>query len=240
LTLGLALTLPCVGAWAQVGSGAAAGTVQPETAQSNGMERQQGQMLARGSMWATDTIHTPLQEFVSLNVHEVGELSRQFDVFRANDRPEMAQMLYHMVRDHVLVSDAAQNVLARRGDVSKPVILMSQQPMPTSPDELVRHNIAMHEMMLERTREMMANANSPEERGIYETAIRATEKHLQWLRGAEQGQPVRLGFFSPTMPLSLIAGYREEIGGRNGANGTRRYRNGANGMQQYRNNGTAR
>jgi hypothetical protein len=169
-------------------------------------------------------IDSPMQEFVSHNVHEIGELSRQIDQFRAADRPEMVRMLQHMIRDHVLVSDAARNVLARRGDVSRPAPMMAVAPMPATPEEFIRQQIAHHEQMLSHTEQLLANATTPEERSIYQQSVQATRRHLNWLRSAEQGQQVALGFFGPTAPLARIAGYREErrVGA---ARGTRNNRN---------------
>jgi hypothetical protein len=182
-------------------------------------------MMGLQPLWPTDRIHTPLQGFVSTQVHEVGMLAQQIDFFKAAGRPDVVQTLYHMVRDHVLVSDAGQNVLARRGDISKPVSLMAPEPMPNTAEEIIRHDIAMHEKSLERTRELLANATSPEERSVYQTAERATQKHLEWLRRLDQGERVALGFFGPTIPLSQIAGYRAEIGTRsNRSRTTRRMR----------------
>jgi hypothetical protein len=177
-------------------------------------------MAEREPLVPAGTIHTPLQGFVSHQVHEVGTLSSQIDLFKAAGRPEVVQALYHMIRDHVLVSEAARNVLARRGDVSRPVSLFSQHPMPTAPEEVIRHDIEAHERSLESTRQLFENAQSPEERNIYQQAMNAAEKHLQWLRSFEQGEPVRLGFFGPTIPLARIAGYRDETGTRptNGRN----------------------
>jgi hypothetical protein len=218
LTLGLTLALSGVGAWAQ-------DTTAPSQGAGTTAQTESGAMTGLQPLWSTDTIHTPLQGFVSTQVHEVGELAQQIDFFKAADRPDVVQTLYHMVRDHVLVSDAAQNVLAQRGDVSKPVSLMPAEPMPTTAEEMIRHDIAMHEQALERTRNLLANASSPAERSIYQTAERATQKHLNWLRRIDRGERVALGYFGPTIPLSQIAGYRSEIGARSNANRSRRMRN---------------
>jgi len=168
----------------------------------------------RGSLFAAGTIYTGLQGFVSQQAHEVGELSQQIDFFRAADNPDMVMVLYHMIRDHTLVKDAAQNVLARRGDVSRPVTLFANQPMPTEVADVIRHDIAMHEEMAADTQQALQNASSDEERSIYQHALNASQKHLNWLRRADQGQRLNLGYFGPTMPLSRIAGYREEMGTR--------------------------
>jgi len=178
----------------------------------------------RGNLVATDKIYTPLQDFVSHQAHEVGELSQQIDFFRGVGNPDAVMTLYHMIRDHVLVKDAAQNVLARRGDVSRPVTLRSEQPMPDTAQDIIRHDIAMHEQALTSTQQALQNANSNEERNIYQHALNATQKHLAWLHKIDQGQQVGLGFFGPTTPLSRIAGYREEIGSRRTTTRTHRTR----------------
>jgi len=178
----------------------------------------------RGSLVATDKIYTTLQDFVSHQAHEVGELSQQIDFFRGAGNPDAVMTLYHMIRDHVLVKDAAQNVLARRGDVSRPVTLFSQQPMPDTASDIIRHDIAMHEDALASTQQALQNANSDEERNIYQHALNATQKHLAWLHKIDQGQQVGLGFFGPTTPLSRIAGYRQETGTRRTANRAHRTR----------------
>jgi hypothetical protein len=158
-----------------------------------------------------ETVHSPMQEFVSHNVHEIGELSRAIDQYQAADRPDLVRVLYHMIRDHVLVSDAAQNVLARRGDVSRPVRMASMAPTPASAEEFVDHQIAHHEQMLAQTEQLLAQASTPEERSVYQQSVNATRRHLNWLRQMDQGQQVALGFFGPTEPLARIAGYREEF-----------------------------
>jgi len=198
-------------------------TAQPDGTRTDaGVTTSDSHSMGLQPLWPADAIHTPLQGFVSSQVHEVGMLAQQIDFFKAADRPDVVQTLYHMIRDHVLVSDAAQNVLARRGDVSKPVSLMPHGPMPTTAEEYIWHDIMMHEQALERTRELLAGTNSPEERSIYQTAERATQKHLDWLRRIDQGERVALGHFGPTIPLSQIAGYRAEIGSRPARNGASR------------------
>jgi len=178
----------------------------------------------RGSLFATDKIYTPLQDFVSHQAHEVGELSQQIDFFRGAGNADAVMTLYHMIRDHVLVKDAAQNVLARRGDVSRPVTLLADQPTPDTATDMIRHDITMHEQALASTQQALQNASSDEERSIYQHAINATQKHLGWLHKLDQGQRVGLGFFGPTTPLSRIAGYRQEIGTRRTAGRTHRMR----------------
>jgi len=176
----------------------------------------------RENLVATDKIYTPLQDFVSHQAHEVGELSQQIDFFRGAGNPDAVMTLYHMIRDHVLVKDAAQNVLARRGDVARPVTLLAEQPMPDTAQDLIRHDITMHEQALASTQQALQNANSDEERNIYQHAVNATQKHLAWLHKLDQGQQVGLGFFGPTTPLSRIAGYRQEIGARRTTSRTHR------------------
>jgi hypothetical protein len=279
LTIGLALTLPFAGAWANDPAGEQygtpnAGTVHTHPGAEDSMEPdpavriqevpsetpaapdmygqtdtdetgalQNGEpesgtvaapmpeagMEARAPLVAAGTIHTPLQEFVSHQVHEIGELSQQMEIFKTAGRQDMVQALYHMIRDHSLASDAAQNVLARRGDVSKPVTLFSEHAMPSSPEEVIRHDIMMHEQMLDRVQQYLANADSAAERSIYQHALNGTQKHLDWLRTADQGQRLSLGFFGRTMPLSLIAGSREEIGTPSGTGNGARNMNGNRG-----------
>jgi len=161
----------------------------------------------------TSEIRSPLREFVTRQVDEVAALQPQFDAFRAANRPDAVRVLYHMVRDNVLVADAARNLLARRGQVSRPVAM--SMPMPVTadtPEQILRQDIEAHQQALSGTQQLMANATSPEERSIFQRAIDATQQHLNWLQSLAQGQQVALGFFGPTMPLSRIAGYREEVG----------------------------
>ena len=155
------------------------------------------------------TYSSPLQQFMSDQVNEVGELSQQIDQFRAAKRPEAVMALYHMIRDHTLVADAARNVLARRGEVSEPTF-MPMQAIGNSPDEILQYDIQAHQETLSQLQQMLANASSPEEKNIYQRAINATNKHLNWLTAMNQGQPVQIGFFGPTTPLNRIAGYRAE------------------------------
>jgi hypothetical protein len=155
------------------------------------------------------TSGSALRDFVGAQLGEVGELSQQIDQFRAAKRPEAVMALYHMIRDHTLVADAARNVLARRGEVSEPMSL----PMPVmgnSPEEIIQHDVQAHQEALSQLQQMLASASSPEEKNIYQRAINATNKHLGWLNAMNQGQPVQIGFFGPTVPLNRIAGYREE------------------------------
>jgi ferritin len=152
---------------------------------------------------------SPLRDFVSAQVNEVGELSDQIDQFRAAKRPDAVMAAYHMIRDHTLLADAARNVLARRGEISEPVF-MPMQATANSPDELIQHDLQAHQQTLSQLQQMLANAQSPEERTIYQRAIDAVNKHLGWLNAMSQGQTAQIGFFGPTTPLNRIAGYREE------------------------------
>jgi len=152
----------------------------------------------------------PLQEFVSHQAHEVGMLSDQMDVLKAANRQDAVMAFYHMIRDHTLVSDAAQNVLARRREIARPFPVRMDEPMAQTPEEIIRQQAQHHEQELANLRQMMANANTPEERSILQRAEAATSKHLNWLRSMDQGQPVQIGYFTPTVPLSRIAGYRQQ------------------------------
>jgi len=152
---------------------------------------------------------TPLHVFMSKQVDEVGMLGDQMDVFRTAKRQDAVMAMYHMIRDHRLVADAAQNVLARRGDVTQPEF-DSMAPTPQDPQEIIRQQIQDHEQALTQTQQLLSSATTPEERSIYQRAVDVTNKHLAWLRAMDQGQPIRIGFFGPTIPLARIAGYREE------------------------------
>jgi hypothetical protein len=167
---------------------------------------------------------TPLQQFVSDNVNEVGTLAREMDALRAAGRKDAVMAAYHMIRDHTLVANAAQNVLAQRNQVSRPVITVSTEPMPSTPEEIVKQQIQMHEQALSQTQQLLANATTPEERSIYQRSVDATNKHLTWLRAFDQNQPVQIGYFTPTIPLSRIAGYREETGVQQSAQNTHQVR----------------
>jgi hypothetical protein len=151
----------------------------------------------------------PLHQFLSQQVGEVGMLGDEMDVFRAAKRQDAVMAMYHMIRDHRLVADAAQNVLARRGDVSRP-ILVSMEPTPQDPQEIIRQQIQHHEQALAQTQQLLSSAATPEEQSIYQRAVDVTNKHLAWLRALDQGQQLRIGFFGPTIPLARIAGYREQ------------------------------
>jgi len=196
----------------QPGNGPA--TQQPGTGQTDATgTAQQGAMAASNG-------YSPLQQFVSHQVDEVAMLSPQFDAFRAANRQDAVRVLYHMVRDHVLVADAARNLLARRGQVSRPVSMsmpMTMTAMGDSPEQIIRQDIEAHQQALSSTQQLLANATSPEERSIYQQAINGTQKHLSWLQSMDQGQQVAVGFFQPTIPLSRIAGYREQVAAAGGS-----------------------
>jgi hypothetical protein len=180
--------------------------------QPNGGQTGTSSSTTSGST-ATAQVGSPLQQFVGRQVDEVAALQPQFDVFRAANRPEAVRVLYHMVRDHVLVADAARNLLARRGQVSRPAMMPTNMVMAAdSPEQMIRQDIDAHQQTLTDTQQMMANASTPEERSIYQQSINATQKHLNWLRALDQGQQVALGYFGPTVPLNRIAGYREQVG----------------------------
>jgi len=173
----------------------------------------------QGTMVSPDS-YSPLQKFVSSQADEVATLSPQFDVFRAANRQDAVRVLYHMVRDHVLVADAARNLLARRGQVSRPASMsapMTLMPMGDSPEQIIRQDIEAHQQALSNTQQLLTSATSPEERSIYQQAINATQKHLGWLQSMDQGQQVAVGFFQPTIPLSRIAGYREQVAAAGGS-----------------------
>jgi hypothetical protein len=154
----------------------------------------------------------PLQQFVSHQNHEIGMLSRQMDVLKAANRPEAVMAFYHMVRDHTLVSDAAQNVLARRREISRPFPVRMEEPMAQTPEEIFRQQVQHHEQALAETRELMSSAGTPEERSVLQQAANATTRHLNWLRALDQGQQIQISYFTPTMPLSRIAGFRAQSG----------------------------
>jgi hypothetical protein len=195
LAVGLALTLSCAGARAQ-------------DQETRVRTTEQGTML-RGPMWA-ESISSPMQEFVSHEVHEILDLSRHLEQFRAANRPELVRVMQHMIRDHTLVKDAARSVLARQGKESKPV-RMEMEPMAEGPEAFIRRQIELHEKHLADSQQLLAQAGTPEERSVYQQAVRDTRKHLNWLRRLDQGQPVRIGAFGPTTPLARIAGYREQL-----------------------------
>lgn len=155
---------------------------------------------------------SPLQQFVGRQIDEVAALQPQFDAFRAANRPEAVRVLYFMVRDHVLVADAARNLLARQGQVSRPVTMPTTTVVADTPEQMIKQDIDAHQQTLTDTQQMLANASSPEEKSIYQQAVNKTQKHLTWLRAMDQGQQVALGYFGPTVPLNRIAGYREQVG----------------------------
>jgi len=192
---------------------------QPNQPPDNGQAIQQPQTGQPGAAGNTQQgggmTASPLQQFVAHQADEVATLSTQFDVFRAANRKDAIPVLYHMVRDHVLVGDAARNLLARRGEVSRPASMsmpMTATAMGDSPDQILQQDLQAHQQALTDAQQMLANATSPEERSIYQQAVNATQKHVGWLQSLNQGQQVALGFFEPTVPLNRIAGYREQVG----------------------------
>jgi len=203
-SLGLALALPCVGAWAQDETSKPADTAA------------QSQPTDQPSMITLGEFHSPLHEFVSHQAHEITELSMQVDAAKAENRPDVARTLTHLIRDHVLLMDAGRNVLGQRNEVSTPVTMFSTAPMPASLAEMIHHDLEAHQKALEDGQRLLANATTPEERNIYRRAGQVTQRHLDWLRQMDQGQRVDLGFFGPTMPLSRIAGSFQEARGSTG------------------------
>jgi hypothetical protein len=186
---------------------------QPDTQPVQPLPDQPTPATEAGSQIDTEGLSVnlnPLQEFVSHQNHEVGMLSRQMDILKAANRPEAVMAFYHMIRDHTLVSDAAQNVLARRREISRPFAVRMDEPMAQTPEEIFRQQVQHHEQALAKTREMLSSASTPEERSVLQQAANATSKHLNWLRALDQGQQIRISYFTPTMPLSRIAGYRAQ------------------------------
>lgn len=153
---------------------------------------------------ATPTYYSPLQEFQSKQVDEIGELSQELTQFKAAKRPDAVMALYHMIRDHRLLADAAGNILARRGDVSTPTI--TPMPIAGTPDEMLQQDIQGHQQTASQLQQMASNANSPEEQRLYQRALNVTNQHLNWLNSLSQGQQVSLGFFGPTTPLGVLSG----------------------------------
>jgi hypothetical protein len=151
----------------------------------------------------------PLQEFVSHQNHEIGMLAEQMDTFRAADRNDVVMAMYHMIRDHTLVSDAAQNVLARRGDIARPFPMVMNAPLPRTAEEIIDQQLRHHEEELPKVQQLLADASTPEEKSIYQRSVNAINKHLNWLRAFDQGQQVQISYFGPTPSISRIAGYRQ-------------------------------
>lgn len=166
---------------------------------------------APGAAAAAD--QSPLHAFVSDNVNEVGMLADQIQQAKAANRPEVVRMLQHMVRDHVLVADAARIALARSGQRSTPQASgMEMGPMGNSLEEMIRADIQAHEQMLTKVQQLRADASTPQERSIYQQALNATQRHLDWLRSFDQGRPVQLGYFGPTPSLTQIAALPVNVG----------------------------
>jgi len=205
LSVGLALAFACAGAHAQ-DNGDNAGQANPAQTGDQPASSPSSSMIALGQT------HSPLQEFVSRQVAEVAELSMQVDQAKAEGRPDAARSLTHFIRDHVLVADAARNLLGQRNQVATPVTMISTAPPPSTLAEMIRQDIEMHRQALNDVQQLQANASTPEERNIYQRAAQATQNHLNVLQRMDQGERVDLGFFGPTMPLSRIAGSRQQVG----------------------------
>lgn len=153
---------------------------------------------------ATPTYYSPLQEFASRNVDEIGELSQELTQMKAAKRSDAVMALYHMIRDHRLLADAAENLLARRGDVATPTTTV--MPVPNTPEDIIHQDIQGHEAMVSNLQQMIANTNAPEEKRLYQQGLDATNKHLNWLHSLDQGQQVSVGFFGPTTSLGDLIG----------------------------------
>jgi len=220
----------------------------PTPAQTNPAPPAPTQSSAPGQMGSTATpsYSSPLQEFASKNVDEVGELASQLNQFRAANRPDAVMVLYHMIRDHRLAADAAQNILARRGDDATPTITVMPSTGSSAAD-MIRQDIQGHQQMASDLQQMISNANTPADKHLYQRALNVTNKHLQWLQALDQGQQVAVGFFGPTTPLGQlsgqagvatasatgypqptisqrVAGYQQQITSRRAATRHRRYR----------------
>ena len=153
----------------------------------------------------TPVYASPLQELVSHQVDEIGELEQQLDQFRAANRPDAVMVAYHMIRDHRLLADAAANTLARRGDVATPMLTVSQT-MPNAPADMIRQDIQERQQTATNLQQLISSANTPEDKNLYQRALDVTNKHLQWLQALDQGQKVAVGFFGPTTPLGQLSG----------------------------------
>jgi hypothetical protein len=153
---------------------------------------------------AAPTYSSPLQEFMSRQLDEVGQLSQELTQMQAAKKPDAVMALYHMIRDHRLMADAAANILARRGESATPTF--TSMPIPNTPDEAIRQDIQGHQQTASDLQQMIANANSPEEKRLYQHALNATNQHLAWLQKLDQNQQVAAGFFGPTTPLGDLSG----------------------------------
>jgi hypothetical protein len=153
----------------------------------------------------TPVYYSPLQQLASQNVDEVGELSQQIDQMRAANRPDAVMVMYHMIRDHRLIADAAANALARRGAVAAPTLTVTP-PVANSPADIIHQDIQEHQQTASNLQQLISSANAPEDKNIYQQALNATNKHLQWLQALDQGQQVAVGFFGPTTPLGQLSG----------------------------------
>jgi hypothetical protein len=165
---------------------------------------------ASGAATTTPTYSSPLQQFASQQEDEVGTLSQQIDLLRGQNRPQAVLALYHMIRDHQLLVDAARNVLARRGDNAT----LTLNPMPlesTDPQALYQNDIQAHQQAVSNLQQLISNTSAADEKNIYQRGLNVANKHMQWLQALNQGQNLQIGFFGPTVPLDRIAGYREEL-----------------------------
>lgn len=172
----------------------------------NGTQQTQPPSNTPGTMGTTTTpaYSSPLQEFMSRQLDEVGALSQALTQFQAAKRSDAVMALYHMIRDHRLLADAAANILARRGESAQPIFAM--QPIPNSPEETVRQQLQEHQQTASNLQQLIDNASSPEEKRIYQRALNATNQHLAWLQALDQNQKVAVGFFGPTTPLGDLIG----------------------------------
>jgi hypothetical protein len=157
-----------------------------------------------GQQAATPTYSSPLQEFMSRQLDEVGELSQELTQFQAAKKPDAVMALYHMIRDHRLMADAAANILARRGESATPIF--TSMPIPDTPEEAIRQDIQGHQQTASDLQQMIANANTPEEKRLYQHALNGTNQHLAWLQKLDQNQQVAVGFFDATTPLGDLSG----------------------------------
>jgi hypothetical protein len=189
---------------------AAASPNAPNQNQSSVTPGNTGQPGAPATPAAAPVYSSSLQQFASQQEDEVGMLSQQIDLFRTAKQPQAVMALYHMIRDHQLVVDAARNVLARRGDLA--TLSLNPMPLPsTDPQALYQADIQAHQQTIDQLQQMVANTSSPAEKNIYQQALTAANRHVQWLQALNQGQNLQIGFFGPTVPLDRIAGYRAEL-----------------------------
>jgi hypothetical protein len=160
---------------------------------------------AQAGTATTPVYASPLQEMVSHQVDEIGELEQQLDQFRAANRPDAVLVTYHMIRDHRLLADAAENVLARRGAVATPTMTVAP-PLPNTPADTIRQDVQEHQQAAANLQQLISSEKTPEDKNLYQRALDVTNKHLQWLQALDQGQQVAVGFFGPTTPLGQLSG----------------------------------